>query len=158
MPDIEQQQKSLRRSCSELTHKRKQLNTVRIENDSLGAEYDRLAHDAQETARKVSLLSENKGKSQQRLSEQRILKADLEVARKKVTDDIQTTKLTQRFGPLARSPVHKSKVDLILALRREVDALRRAREELALKKKLLMIDSVRDSQRLAIRHRPGIEA
>jgi hypothetical protein len=154
LPDIEQQQKSLRKCCTELTQNRRRLKIVRKENESLGAECTRRAHEANDTARRLRLLSENKRTAQKRLREQRSLKTDLQTAAKKVADEIQTTKLIQRFGTLVRSPVHKSRVDLIVSLRREVDELRRNGEELASKKKLLMIDRIRDSQR----PRTGIHA
>jgi hypothetical protein len=158
LPDLEQQQKQLRKCCAEVAHKRRQLKSVRIENQSIAAECDRRAHEANETARRLRLLSENKRKTQKTLSEQRNRKGELEATSKKVADEIQTRKMTQRFGPLAKSPVHKSKVELILSLRREVGELRRVGDELATKKKLMMIESVRDSQRFVMRPRTGINA
>jgi chromosome segregation ATPase len=157
LPDLERQQKLLRKCCVEVAHKRRQLKSVRIENESIAGECDRRAHEANKTARRLRLLSENKRETQKTLSEQRSRKGELESARKKVADGIQTTKMTQRFGPLAKSPVHKSRVDLILSLRREVGELRRVGEELATKKKLLMIENVRDSQRFVVRPRTGID-
>lgn len=75
----------------------------------------------------------------------------LEAAVKKAAEDVQATKMAQRFGRAANLSRNRGRMDSIVALKAEIERLHQERDEMEAKKRGILIDCARASQRRCVR-------
>jgi outer membrane murein-binding lipoprotein Lpp len=147
----------IRQLHGRLSHERRELRHQREEAQQLAGALAELAAQHRAARDRMELAIGRNGGIREKLGSLVGIRARLEAAVKKATDDVQATKMTQRFGRSAKLSRNRVRMDSIVGLKAEIERLRREREEMEAKKRAIMIDCVRASQQAWRWKRLGID-
>jgi hypothetical protein len=92
---------------------------------------------------KLGVVPDKKTETEEKRSKVMEMKNRLGLDVKKASDAVHVTKVAQRFGRSARLSSNRPK---ILGLKAEIEALRREKEALSAKRKVMVIEIVRNAQ------------
>jgi hypothetical protein len=148
---LPEKRKAMKAFRAQLFQQKKQLRQTQKGNTQLVKAVIILKEQTKTLSERLRAISDRKVKVQEKRNELAELKANLALDVKRVTEDAQIMKITQRFGSAAKLASNRPRIDLIVGLKREIETLRKEKEGLQEKKKKIMIETMRNSQRNRIR-------
>jgi myosin heavy subunit len=147
---VSEQRAALEALRVELSEKKKQLRQIQCRNKKLSLAGTECRQRADGFAKKRSAMADKKTQTEEKRNELKEIQERLVAEVKKVSDDVRVMKVAQRFGRSAVMSSNRPRIDLIMTLKAEIEALRREKEELDAKKKVVLVEAVRTSQKNAV--------
>lgn len=144
---VEEMQRELARIEDEIAYLNGELAHFSDENEELVEETESKEQMLQMAESRLEQMAPIRRDLEEKTTDMRDFMESLTKDIANTTSKVAKTKLVQRFGHVVKEVTHKPKVDQLLALRAEVDALSSRGEVLKHQKKLAMINKIKTKQR-----------
>jgi chromosome segregation ATPase len=145
--EVQEKRETVEKLRAQLVQRKKQLQQTQGSNRRLAAAVRDLNERSKKLSAKLHVISDRKTEVDEKRNELMEMKSKLTADVKKATEDTYNTKVFQRFGTSAKLSSNRPKIDLIAGLKTEIEALRKEKEQLDRKKKIVRIETVRNACR-----------